>query len=410
MRRLLILMSNFPENKNDSGNWILRFVENLNERFDIRVLVPHSSNSNFIERFDKFKVYRFPYFYPFEFQRLAYGTGGIPYNFKSSYLARIEVPFFILSQIFISFIIILLYDIEIINSHWLVPQGFVGAICRFILHKPHVAILHSSEMTFLKNFPFGRNVVEFVAKNSDAIVSVSNHRAEELLDFVSPKLRHIVKEKIKIIPMGVDIEEYNNYIEKDNLKLKYGLSSKYIVLFAGRLVEGKGCQYLIHAFKYIMSYMNDIELVILGSGPLDSKLKNLVDELNLKNYINFKGEVDYGEMGDYYLLSDIVVIPSIVDSSGFQEGLPVVLLEALAAGKPVIATAIKAFLEIINDKSNGLLVEPKNPKQLADSILMLLSNQELQAKLSENALKTGKRYSWDVIKLQYINIFNDACK
>lgn len=401
MRRLLVLISSCPFGKDDSGDWAFKFISYLNYKFKISVLVPHSQNLKYREDYNNFKVYRFPYFSPRKFQRLAYGTGGIPYNIKSSHLAKIQVPIFLISQVICTIKIALSDNIEVINSHWLVPQGFVGALCKLFLKKSHVAILHSSEMTILKKIPMGKQITEFIVQNSDLIISVSAHRANELLSFISPNLRNVIKGKIRIIPMGVDLNEFNKELDKDKLKVKYGINSKYVVLFIGRFVEVKGCKYLIHAFKILSNIIGDAQLIIIGYGALEYELRNLVEELGLGKYIRFEGKVNYNEVANYYMLSDIVAIPSIVDSSGFEEGLPVVLLEALAAGKPIIASRTKGFQEVIENEFNGLLVEPRNPKQLADATIRLISDPPLRDKISKNALKTGSNFSWEIIAEKY---------
>lgn len=403
----MVIVSCFPKHKDDPGDFVYDLTKKLKEKgFNISVLTPHVINSKFKENINGLKVYRFPYFYPFEFQKLAYGSG-IPYNLKNSYLAKIQTPLFFLSELFYAIWVIRKEKVEVIHSHWLVPQGLVGAICRNIFGIPHIATLHSSEITLVKKIPAGRRIAEFIVNNTNVIVSVSLHRAKELLTFISLKASDVTKEKIEVIPMGVYLSDFRNEINKDELKVKYGINSKFVVLFVGRLVEVKGCEYLIEGFKSVADKFDDVQLIIVGTGPLETELKKVVKELDLNECIGFEGFVEHIKIGDYYSLSDIVVFPSIVDSSGFEEGSPVVLLEALAVGKPIVATRTKGVMEVITDEWNGVLVEQKNSEQIAEKVLELLNDKELRARFSKNALDAGKKYDWDIISRKYFDVMQN---
>ncbi|HDS45295.1 MAG TPA: hypothetical protein ENN68_04255, partial [Methanomicrobia archaeon] len=250
MRKILVITSNYPRFPKDTSGW---FIHELSKRlisngFQMFALAPHCYDAKFKEEIDEIKIYRFPYFYPFRLQKLAYNNG-IAYNLKSSHLAKIQVPFFFLFELLYALKLVRRENIEVIHSHWIIPQGLVGAICKKIFGLPHLTTIHSSEITLLKKIPLGGNIAQFIVKNSDVIVSVSSHRANELLNLISQEVIESTKEKIKIIPLGVNLEYFKNKKSKEELKAKYGINSKYVVLFVGRLVEVKGCEYLIEAFK-----------------------------------------------------------------------------------------------------------------------------------------------------------------
>lgn len=404
--KILVLSSSFPRYSGDfAGNFVYELTTRLKKYgFEVIILAPHDSGARFRENMEGLLVYRFPYFYPYSIQKLSYGSG-ISYNLKKTFLAKIQVPLFFLSELLGVIRIAKKEKIKIINSHWLMPQGLVGAVYKRFFGASHVITVHSSEITLLKKIPSGKKIAEFIVNNTDAILSVSSHRANELLDFISPKVSAGAKNKIQIIPMGVTLNEIRTGGNKEELKLKYRINSKFVVLFVGRLVEVKGCEYLIRSFRHVVDNFNNVQLIIIGTGSLEAELKKMVQELDLRAYIRFEGFVGHNKIGDYYSMSNINIFPSIVDSSGFEEGLPVVLLEALTAGKPVIATRTKGGMEVIEDDCNGILIEPKNPEQIADAILMLLNNHQLREKLSKNALESSKKYDWENISNQYNQIF-----
>ena len=401
---VLVLTSSFPKFKWDSvGNFVYELAKKLKEKgVRVTVLCPHHPYTKLKQNMSGLNVYRFPYFYPFSNQKLC-REGGMIYNWKNSYIAKIQVPFFFFSELFFAAKLIREKKINVINSHWLIPQGLVGAICHKIFGTRHIATIHSSEITFAKKVPGGRKIMEFIVNNSDTIVSVSSHRANELLSFVSSDISKNLKNMLQIIQMGVELIEFRK--DKNELLEKNDINSKFIVLFIGRLVDVKGCEYLIKGFKSVIDNFSDVQLIIVGPGPLESDLKKLVKQLNISEHVRFEGFVEHGKISDYYSLSDIVVFPSIVDSVGYKEGMPIALLEAFAAGKPIVATRTGGFIEAIEDGWTGFLVEPKNEEQIAEKILDLLNNAQLRDKFSEKALESSKKYDWNIIVNKYLEIF-----
>jgi len=356
-----------------------------------------------VESLNGLSVFRFSYFYPVRIQQLSQ-DGGMAHNFKQSLFAKIQVPFFLLSELFYTAVIIRKLQVEMINSHWLAPQGLVAAVCHKIFGVKHILTVHSSEVTLIQKVPFGRSIANFTLRHSDAIVSVSEHRAQELLDFVDPMLRQEVYGKLRVVPMGVNIPKVQGDLNKDNLRSKYAINTKHVILFVGRLIEVKGCEYLIRAMAKLTQNKADVLLIVVGSGPLEKQLMSIARQNDLESSVRFVGAVDHSLIPEYFTLADIVVVPSIVDSSGFQEGLPVVLLEGMSYGKAVIGTETKGILEIITDGSNGLIVKPQNVIELEQKIRMLIDDNELLQKISENARKSAEAYGWPVIIERYASI------
>jgi glycosyltransferase involved in cell wall biosynthesis len=407
--KLLMLTTSFPRWALDSTpSFVYDFAEKFPAKeFEIIVLAPHSKGAKKFEVMDGMKVYRFPYFYPYNFQKVAYG-GGIPYNIKNIFLAKLQLPLFLIFELIYAIKVIKIERIKAINSHWFMPQGFVGAICKRIFGISHISTIHSSEITLIKKIPFGSKISKFILDNSDFVFSVSKHRFDELISYISYNHPNFSFEKFDFVPMGVNSDRFN-IASKEKLKIKYKLNSKFVILFVGILTEVKGCEYLIEAFRDVSNKISDIKLVIVGNGPLEESLKNKVNYLSLNQYIRFEGFVENSKISDYYSMADIVVVPSIIDSSGFEEGLPVVLLEALVGGKPIIATKIKGVMEAIEDNYNGILVDPKNSTQISDSILRLLDDTKLRNKLSRNAFESGKKYDWNTIVHTYVKVINEVC-
>jgi glycosyltransferase involved in cell wall biosynthesis len=170
------------------------------------------------------------------------------------------------------------------------------------------------------------------------------------------------------------------------------------ILFIGRLTEIKGVDVLLKA----MSKIYGAPLLIAGDGEQRGMLETLAQSLSVN--AKFLGQIE--ATGRDRLLSSCaaIVIPSRVLADGRTEGTPVVCLEAMAAGLPVVASRVGGLAEIITDGHNGLLFEPGNHAMLAEKLSFVFSDAALRRKLSENARLTARDYSWPLIGARFSRI------
>ena len=390
MHKIMVITSAFPRYQGDlAGNFVYELANKVREcGVDVYVLAPHDLNLKLEENMSGLKVYRFPYFYPHRFQKLAYGNG-IPYNLKNSHLAKIQVPLFFLSELFYATKLVKKEKIDIIHSHWLVPQGLVGAICRKIFGIPHITTVHGSDINTINKSKILSLICSFIICNSDKITTNSSYTKSAICSIDSR-----AKNTVEVVPMGVDI----NYSKsEDNTNLKDVFEAEYLILSVGRLIDWKGTKYLIIAMKEVIKIFPNVKLVLVGVGPEKENLEKLTEELNLKRNIIFTGYIEDVDLPKYYASSDIFVLPSI-DINGYTEGLGVVLLEAMACGTPVIGSNVGGISDIIEDGYNGFLVPEKSPPELADKIIELLSNKKMAEEFSVNGLKiVREKFSWEIV-------------
>lgn len=170
--------------------------------------------------------------------------------------------------------------------------------------------------------------------------------------------------------------------KKEEIKGKLGLDNSLIVGTIARSSEQKGIEYLLHAVKRIIKQFPDITFIIAGEGLWMKKLGDLSIGLGISDKVKFLGFTD--DIPEILSVMDIFVLPSL------WEGMPNVVLEAMAAGKPVIATDTGGSKDIIDSNINGVLVEPGNSEALAEAILKLLGNPEQRQRLGESARETVK--------------------
>ncbi len=157
------------------------------------------------------------------------------------------------------------------------------------------------------------------------------------------------------------------------------------ILFVGRLHPVKGCDDLIKAMPHVIQKVN-ARLYILGKGPHEGELKQMVEELGLKNEIIFRGFLQGIDLENEYKKANVVVVPSI-----WLENSSTVIYEAMSYGRPIVSTLRGGTPELVEDGVTGFLVEPRNPHQLAEKITIILENPDLAIRMGEKARKKAER-------------------
>ena len=149
-----------------------------------------------------------------------------------------------------------------------------------------------------------------------------------------------------------------------------------------------------------------MHLVIGGTGPEAEALKSLVKILNINNNVRLLGFVPDNEVASFFASSDIFVLPAIVDNTGDTEGLGMVLLEAMANGVPTIATRVGGITDVVEDGQTGILVEQRNPNQLAEKLALLYHNPTLRASMGLAGRERLRLYfSWTSVVEQTLQVY-----
>ncbi len=397
--KVFILTTSFPRFKGDpSGVFIYHLCRWLVIKgAEIEVLTPHDPGCLFFEKWDGIAINRFPYFYPLKNQRLCYGSG-ILKNIKSSFLAAIQLPFLCAAEFFYSLWRIAKFKPDVIHAHWSLPQGLVGVIAKGISGIPCVTTIHGSDVFGLRS-AFFKKLNAIVFRNSDAC-TVNSRATARIARDVSDNV------KIRVLPMGVDTtwpkKSHNVATLREKLKI-----NGPVILFVGRLIDWKGATYLIKAMPEILQHIQEAKAILVGSGPQKDDLVHLAGTLAVEGQVVFIDEVPQQELLDFYAVADIFVLPSIINEKGENEGLGVVLLEAMASGLPVIGSNVGGIPDIVKDKFNGLLVEQKKPKDLAEKIIKLAGSEKLRVQMGENGRRfVRENFDWDIIAKRFIHVYD----
>jgi glycosyltransferase involved in cell wall biosynthesis len=214
-----------------------------------------------------------------------------------------------------------------------------------------------------------------------------------------------IKRKVVVILNGVNTERFNNKINhlEESQRIREALGCKQLLLFVGVLNGRKGEFDLIRAMDKIVARMPDTKLLIIGDGPTKELAGQMTEKLGLSEHISFVPNVPYDDMPYYYKASDLFVLPS------YSEGLPKVLLEAMACGTPVIASNIATHSYIIEDKVTGYLFDNGNVNALEAAIFTAIKNSAQRKIISSNAQTLiEKKYTWQNVSGTLNSVYNEV--
>ena len=399
--KILVLTSSYPaRDSTHEGRFVADLVARLPERGILPVvLVPHYPNGSFRELRNGIAIIRFPYFFPLRFERLAYGSG-LLFNIRHDFFAFAGIIPFCMAEFFWTLTVLYQEKAALVHTHWLIPQGLTGAIIQSITGIPHIATVHGSDLSLIRKSAVLTRICTFIIRHSDTVTVNSRYTRQQLVSLVPESDR-----KIQIIPMGVDSEFFHKHKPVTEIKKS---QQERIILNVGRLIGLKGTRYLIEAMADVVQAVPDAKLVVVGTGPEKKHLVKRVHELSLDNHVQFLGTIPHDELPSYYQNADVFVLPSIT-LAGMTEGLGVVLLEAMSHGIPVIGSNVGGIPDIITDGENGFLVPEQRPDILAEKIIRILDDTELQEKFRRNGLiRVRDSFSWDMISKKFSELYCEA--
>lgn len=284
--------------------------------------------------------------------------------------------------------------VDVIHTHNTQPfiDGTIGALLSGVK-----AIIHTDHA---RDFPDKKRymIAEWLmSKFAYKVVGVSEHTSQNLI-----KYEKISPSKIITIPNGIDGSVYNANINAEAKRSELGIKKEGPIIGLGvRLAEQKGITYLLQAMPEIIKAFPDISLVIAGEGELEDALQDESRELGITDNTYFVGP--RLDMDELLKLFDLYVLPSL------WEGLPMVLLETMAAGCPVVATNVGGNYMAITHGENGSLINPRSSKLLAEEVVKLLNNKELRNSYISNGYKTFEsKFSSKIMMEQYQKLYIDS--
>jgi phosphatidylinositol alpha-mannosyltransferase len=244
---------------------------------------------------------------------------------------------------------------------------------------------------FLKRFPFFMSLLNKICQwKIDGIIGVAPLNLEPFKKYPGPKI---------VIPNGIDLEKFNPKVPKIRKPRPFVQKGGVNILFLGRIEERKGLIYLLKAYKILTKKFSSLRLIIVGEGPLKKDLENWVKINKLTNVV-FEGQVGEEKVPFYYSTCDIFCSPAI-----FGESFGLVLVEAMACGKPVVAFANEGYKEVLKGKGAKFLAKPRDYKTLAKKLEILIKNEKLRKEMGQWGIAEAKKYSWSKIADRILDFY-----
>jgi glycosyltransferase involved in cell wall biosynthesis len=297
------------------------------------------------------------------------------------------------------------YDMDIVHAHSPIPYSDLPALLYAKRKKLPFVLTYQFDGvetggSFARNAGvslYNKLFIHRVLKSADTIIATTKSYAKE-----SPFLRRYL-DKIVVIPNGINIEEVTTPVTKEKSREILGLpQDSEIILFFGSLVEYKGPDILLKAFKLVKNVFPSAKLIFAGRGHMDNELKETAKQMKIYDDVIFTGFVEDNEKPLYYKAADIFCLPSTT----LAESFGIVNLEAMAAGLPIVSSDLGGIPDIVKNGVNGLLAKPYDFETVAKHLTKLLKNGEMREEMGQNGLKMVNNYTWDEVTTKTEKLYN----
>jgi len=292
---------------------------------------------------------------------------------------------------------------DLVHAHWVIPNGPVGAAVARRHRLPLVVSLHGSDVSVSERHRSIGRAARWSFERASAVTAPS----EDLLERSRKLGAHAHPE---VIPYGADVGALQvDEADTRDLRARLGFDDEAIVVLAiGRFVHWKGFEYLIDAVATASAEHPALRLVLVGDGDLRQELEARARASGIAGGVTFAGMVGRDAIAAYLGVADVVTVPSI-HYGGYVDGLPNVALEAMAAGKALVATRVGGLPQLVRDGVNGLLVEEQDVADLAAAILALGRDPGLRARLGATAqAEIRDERSWDAVARRFVDVYERA--
>lgn len=283
------------------------------------------------------------------------------------------------------------FDFDLIDAHFVYPDGLAAVLLGKASGRKVIVTARGTDINWYPKFKFIRKLIRYCLKNADAIISVNEDLKDKMIALGTEA------DNIEVVHSGVDQNRFFP-IPISEARERLGIDkNKKILLSAGRLIEGKGFQFLIKAMSLIED--DGLELFIIGSGDYKKQLAELISKLNLKNRVKLLGEMPHAELSKWYKAADLFCLTSL------HEGRPNVILESLACGTPVLTMNKWGMSDLVKDGS-GVLIDSYDHSVIAEGI-----RSAIDRRWDRDAIaRSMKGRGWDETSERSINLFDKTLK
>jgi glycosyltransferase involved in cell wall biosynthesis len=291
-------------------------------------------------------------------------------------------------------------DFDLVHAHWVIPNGMPAALVARLAHLPLLVSLHGSDIYLSEQHPALAMVSGMVFGAASGITACSSDLYMRGLRLgARPALTHVV-------PYGINPHEFRPDVDA-RAQVRHELElpdNAPLVLALGRLVYKKGFNVLLDAWPHVLAQHPDALLTLVGYGDLRAMLEQQAARLGITSRVRFTGQLERSRAATYLAAADVFALPIVRDRG--TDGLPNVLLEAMAAGLPIVASRVAGVPDVIEDGQHGLTIPERDPPALAAAINRLLSNRTLAARLGAAARqRIETELTWDHTAQRFEQIY-----
>lgn len=284
-------------------------------------------------------------------------------------------------------------EFSFIHAHFIYPSGYVGAKLKEKYSRPLIITGHGHDIYDMPfKSPEWMARIKKILGFSDHIITPSKSNYDKLMQIGIPS------EKVSVIPNGYDSTIFKRPSVNDARRKLNIPADKRVILSVGNLEIEKGHMYLVEAMEIVSKRRTDIVCFIVGSGGKKKELIRLINRLEVNNFLKLVGSKPHDEIPMWMNACDVFVLPSLSESFG------IVQIEAMACGKPVVATKNGGSEEIVIEDKLGILVEPKDPEGLLQAILVALE-VEWDA---EYIREYSKQFAWERIAEKIVKVYEEV--
>ena len=274
----------------------------------------------------------------------------------------------------------------VMHGHWVIPGGITAALAAPRL--PLVVSLHGSDVYVAERLAPARAAARHAFARAGFVTACSDDLARRAIALGA------VADRIETVPYGVDTARFGpDAAIRSARRKELGIGERVsLCVAAGRLVHKKGFEYLIDSVPFVPGLV----LAIAGEGTLDRALRSQAEAKGVAERVRFLGNQPQDKVGEYFAAADVICAPSIRDDSGNVDGLPNVVLEAMASGTPLVTTAAGGIGSVVEHERTGLVVPERDAGAIAAAISRLLGNRVIAREIGEAArTEVQRRFGWN---------------
>lgn len=282
-----------------------------------------------------------------------------------------------------------------------IHEGFIGLVVAKLLRKPLICYVHGEDVEVARTSRELALIVKMVLKGSTTVVCNSQNTKGLLIEHWNLPLT-----KIEVLNPGVDEQQFTPANEDQLFKKRHGWTGKTVCLTVGRLQKRKGHDRMIEALPRILASHPNFLYVVVGNGDELPRLKQLANEHQVEAYVQFKSEIDDSELIRCYQQCDLFILPNRTEGNDI-EGFGMVLVEAQAAGKPVIAGDSGGTKETMLVGTTGLIADCTQPEKIAEAVNQLL-NQKNDSQFAAHTCREHvlQNFTWQAHTVKALTVFN----